>query len=153
MSHRMEVSITGCNIRNTYVYEWKETLSRLLTVLEQFQLIGCRNLHDFICKIDPFPRSERSRLLLCYLTWQMPTKSVKISFVSICLGFNLRLTRLNGSHSLTRKTRANWLMHRGSSCMCFETAVERMRLRVRAPCLKARCTTIDIGLPRPIRML
>ena len=62
MSHRLEASITGCNRRKNALYEWKETLNRLrqshgvrsgsiTSLLEQFQLISCRNLHDFICEV------------------------------------------------------------------------------------------------------
>ena len=40
--------------------------------------------------------SESGRLLVCYLTRQILPESVKTPFVSICLGFNLRLTRLYG---------------------------------------------------------
>ena len=67
MSHRMKGSITRCNSvicihmtgkkrrlrqshRGLHVVR-SGSITSLLTVLEQFQLIGCRNVHDFICTV------------------------------------------------------------------------------------------------------
>ena len=47
-----------------------------------------------ILVMTPFPMSDSGRLLVCYLTRQILPESVKKPFVSILLGFNLRLTRL-----------------------------------------------------------
>ena len=49
---------------------------------------------DAILEMTPFPMSDSGRLLVCYLTRQILPKSVRKPFVSIFLGFNLRLTRL-----------------------------------------------------------